>query len=268
MVVGTVKTMILGASGMLGHELKLVFPEAYCFGKELDITNKELIGWEIKELKPDVVINAAAYTDVDGCEDNAELAFKVNGEALDHISAACNKNGAKLIHYSTDYVFDGNRKEYRESDIPDPINIYGKSKLLGEENIRENMENYLIIRTSWLFGRHGMNFVDTMMRLSNQMNEVKVVDDQFGKPTYAADLARKTRDIMDVEPGIYHITNEGVCSWYEFASAIIPNTVPCTSKEFIRKAKRPKYSILINTKTSPMRHWKDALDYYLKVKST
>ena len=258
------KMMILGASGMLGHELAHVFPNARCFGRELDITDREKVLQTISEIEPDVVINAAAYTDVDGCEDNVDHAFRVNGETLSHIASACDKVGAVLVHFSTDYVFDGTKKEFIESDPVDPINVYGRSKLLGEQNIVGNMDNFRIIRTSWLFGRHGNNFVDTMLRLSGEMDEVMVVDDQFGKPTYAADLANKTAEIIDMEPGIYHITNEGVCSWYEFALAIIDNVVPCSSDEFLRAAKRPEYSVLVNTKTAPMRHWKDALFEYLK----
>jgi len=264
MVVGTVKIMIFGAYGMLGHDLQRVFPEAECFGKELDITEKETLIKTITTSRPNVVINAAAYTDVDGCEDNVDHALRVNGEALAHIAGACIEVKAKLVHFSTDYVFDGTKQEYRESDATNPINVYGRSKLLGEQNIMEHMEDYRIIRTSWLFGRHGKNFVDTMLGLSGQMDTVKVVDDQFGKPTYTVELAQKTADIIDMEPGIYHITNEGVCSWYEFASAIIPNAVPCTSNEFIRKAARPKYSVLVNTKTGLMCHWRDALRAYLK----
>jgi len=263
MVVGTVKTVILGANGMLGHALQHVFPEARCFGRELDITDRELVEETLGTQSSDVVINAAAYTDLNGCEDNADYAYRVNGEALVHIAQACRTAGARLIHYSTDYVFDGAKPEYYESYLPHPINVYGRSKLLGEQNIMEHMDDYLIIRTSWLFGAHGRNFVDTMLALSVRMEQVLVVNDQFGKPTYAADLARKTRELMDLEPGIYHITNEGVCSWYQFARAIIPNAVPCSSQEFIRKAIRPEYSILVNTKTGPMRHWKDALNDYL-----
>ena len=271
MVVGTIETIIttiiLGAQGMLGHELAHVFPDAKCFGRELDITDREKVLRIIRELEPDVVINAAAYTDVDGCEDNVDHAFKVNGEALSHISSACHEVGAVLVHFSTDYVFDGTKKEFIESDPVGPINVYGHSKLLGEQNIIENMDDYRIIRTSWLFGKHGRNFVDTMLRLSGEMDEVMVVNDQFGKPTYAADLAQKTVEIIGMEPGIYHITNEGVCSWYEFASAIIPNAVQCSSEEFVRKAKRPTYSILINTKTEFLRHWKEALtDYLMEMK--
>ena len=265
MVVGAIKTLILGASGMLGTDLCRVFPDAVKLTHDdIDIADREQVIETIKRIAPDVVINAAAYTDVDGCEDNRELAFDVNGRAPGYIAEGCSLVGAKLVHFSTDYVFAGSKEEYVESDITGPINVYGESKLLGERNIIENMNDHRIIRTSWLFGHHGGNFVDTMLRLSGEMNEVMVVDDQFGKPTFTADLAYKIVEIIGFEPGIYHITNEGVCSWYEFASAVISNVVPCNSDEFVRKAKRPTYSVLVNTKTTPMRHWKDALADYLK----
>jgi len=257
--------MILGAYGMLGFELQYVFPSAKFFGNELDITNKKKIFQAIKALNPDIVINAAAYANVDGCENDIKNAFQANGEALAYISEACHATGSKLIHYSTDYIFEGSKKEYKESDHPKPINIYGKSKLLGEKNIMVYLKDFLIIRTSWLYGRHGKNFVNTLLELSSQMDTVPVVDDQFGKPTYTVDLAKKTKEIIDIDPGIYHITNEGSCSWYEFARAIIPNAIPIKSKEFFREAKRPKYSILTNTKTDPMRHWKEALREYLNL---
>ena len=268
MVVGAIKTLIIGSSGMLGFDLCKVFPDAVKLThRELDITNKEQVLESIQRIKPDLVINAAAYTDVDGCEDNQELAFQVNGYGPGHIAEACSSIGATLVHFSTDYVFDGSRHEYIESDTPNPINVYGQSKLLGEQKITENTSDYRIIRISWLFGTHGKNFVETMLKLSPQMDKVKVVNDQFGKPTYTIDLANKIMDILELEAGIYHLTNEGVCSWYEFASAIIDNVVPCTSEEFPRKAKRPKYSVLTNTKTEPMRHWKAALKAYMMEKN-
>jgi dTDP-4-dehydrorhamnose reductase len=264
MVVGKIKTMIFGAGGMLGTELCSVFPDAVKLKhNDIDIRDKEKVIKIIKKGKPDVVINAAAYTAVDDCEDNRELAFDVNGEAPGYIAEGCSIAGAKLIQYSTDYIFDGSKKEYRETDMPNPVNVYGSSKLMGEKNIINKMDDYRIIRTSWLYGAHGKNFVDTMLKLSKDNETVRVVNDQFGKPTYAHDLAIKTREITGLAPGIYHITNEGVCSWYEFASAIIGNAVPCTSDEFKRKAVRPKYSVLMNTKTTPMRHWKDALAEFL-----
>jgi dTDP-4-dehydrorhamnose reductase len=265
MVVGTIKTLILGAGGMLGSDLCKAFPEAVKFThKDLDITSRKQVLEAIREINPDVVINAAAYTDVDGCEDNQELAYEVNGDGPGNIAEACSIVGAKLVHFSTDYVFDGSKKEYTESATPNPINVYGHSKLLGEKKITENVDDFRIIRISWLFGTHGKNFVDTMLKLSREMDTVKVVNDQFGKPTYTVDLAAKVKEIIGLEPGIYHITNDGICSWYEFASSIIDNVIPCTSEEFPRKAKRPKYSVLANTKTEPMRHWKEALKDYLK----
>ncbi|WP_440947233.1 dTDP-4-dehydrorhamnose reductase [Methanosarcina sp. T3] len=265
MVVGTIKMLILGANGMLGADLCKVFPDAVKrTHKELDITDRKQVIESIQKMKPDVVINAAAYTNVDGCEDNKELAFQVNGSGPGHIAEACAKVDATLVHFSTDYVFDGSKKEYVESEIPNPINVYGHSKLLGEKKIIENMDDYRIVRISWLFGINGKNFVETMLKLSKEMDNVKVVNDQFGKPTYTIDLANKVKEIIKLDPGIYHITNDGICSWYEFASSIIDNLIPCTSEEFPRKAKRPKYSVLVNTKTEPMRHWKEALKDYLQ----
>lgn len=257
--------LILGAYGMLGRDLAAVFPGArLCGHRDLDITDEAAVHAYILAVKPDLVINAAAYTNVDGCEDDPETAFAVNGDAPGYIAAACREAGAVLVHYSTDYVFDGTKTEYVESDEPNPINVYGASKLRGEQKIVRCMDDYRIIRTSWLFGRHGKNFVETIRHLS-QMNEtVLVVTDQVGKPTYAADLAHKTAEIADCPPGIYHATNDGVCSWYEFARAFAPNVVPCTSDEFPRRAKRPAYSVLVNTKTSPMRPWKEALEDYLR----
>ena len=265
MVVGAIKTLIIGSSGMLGSDLCKTFPDAVKLTHhDLDITDREQVIESILKIKPDVVINAAAYTNVDGCEDNKELAFQVNGYGPGYIAEACARAGAKLVHFSTDYVFDGSKKEYVESDIPDPINVYGDSKLLGEKKIIENMDDYRIVRISWLFGIHGKNFVETMLKLSGEIDTVKVVNDQFGKPTYTMDLASKVKEIIELDPGIYHITNDGICSWYEFASSIIDNVIPCTSEEFPRKAKRPKYSVLVNTKTEPMRHWREALKTYLQ----
>jgi dTDP-4-dehydrorhamnose reductase len=265
MVVGTIKTLIIGASGMLGSDLCKVFLDAVKLThEEIDITNRDQVLETIQKTKPDVVINAAAYTDVDGCEDQQELAFHINGNGPGHIAEACSIFGAKMVHFSTDYIFNGSIKKYVESDIPNPINVYGHSKLLGENKIIENMKDYRIIRTSWLFGVHGKNFVETMLRLSKEMDTVKVVNDQFGKPTYTIDLANEVKEIIELDPGIYHITNDGICSWYDFSSDIIDNTVPCTSEEFPRKAKRPRCSVLINTKTKPMRCWKEALKDYFK----
>ena len=273
MVVATIKEInpgkivIFGANGMLGHALQQVYPKAHCFGhRDGEITDEDAVMKMVKRERPAVLINAAAYTDVDGCEDNRDHAFAVNGLAPGYIAAACSEVGAILVHYSTDYIFDGTKKEYCEDEPPNPINTYGESKLLGEVSIKKNMENYRIIRTSWLFGSHGKNFVDTILSLSYHMPEVRVVNDQIGKPTYTVDLAHATPDIISRVPGFYHITNDGICSWYEFASAFIPNATPCTTEEFPRKAKRPAYSVLANTKTPPLRHWREAVQEYIQTK--
>lgn len=273
MVVAAIKevksgnVLIFGAGGMLGHALRDVFPDAMSFRhRDVEITDAAAVRDVIHREKPFAVINAAAYTDVDGCEDNEDHANAVNGLAPGYLAAACSESGAILIHYSTDYIFDGTRMDYREDDRPNPLSAYGRSKLLGEQSIQKKMKNYRIIRTSWLFGAHGKNFVDTILALSLQMPQVKVVNDQVGKPTYTVDLARKTPEIISREPGIYHITNDGVCSWYEFAGAFIQNAVPCSTVEFPRKAKRPAFSVLVNSKTTPLRHWREAVKEYLQSK--
>lgn len=264
---GEIKTLIVGSNGMLGTDLCSAFPgAARLTHKELDITDRDSVLKAIRNAAPDVVINAAAYTNVDGCEDEQEKAYAVNGLGPAHLAEACKEVGATLVHYSTDYVFDGNKPEYRESDPTNPISAYGKSKLTGEKNVQNHMDDYRIIRTSWLYGKHGKNFVDTILAISKQMPTVKVVNDQTGKPTYAVDLAEKTKELITLPAGIYHISNEGVCTWFEFASAFAKNVVPCTTAEMPRKAKRPRYSVLVNTKTSPLRHWKDALNEYLSSK--
>ena len=259
------KTVLFGSGGMLGHALREVFPDAVFVGhRDADITDTDAVREILRRHRPTTVMNAAAYTDVDGCEDNREHAFAVNGKAPGIIAAACADSDATFVHFSTDYVFDGTNREYREDDRPNPINVYGQSKLAGETAIQKNTDDYRIIRTSWLYGSHGKNFVDTILNLSKQMPAVRVVDDQRGKPTYTLDLAQKTPEILSCNPGIYHITNTGVCSWYEFAQSFIPNAVPCSTAEFPRKAKRPAFSVLVNTKTKPLRHWRDAVREYIQ----
>jgi dTDP-4-dehydrorhamnose reductase len=273
MVVAAIKevkpgnVMVFGANGMLGHALRDIFPGAFLLGhRDVEITDEAAVRKVISQERPYAVINAAAYTDVDGCEDNEDHANAVNGLAPGYLATACAETGAILVHYSTDYVFDGTRMDYREEDRPNPLSAYGRSKLLGEQAVRKNARDYRIIRTAWLFGSHGKNFVDTILALSHQVPQVKVVNDQVGKPTYAVDLARKTPEIISREPGIYHITNDGVCSWFEFASAFIPNAVPCSTAEFPRKAKRPAFSVLVNSKTPPLRHWSEAVKEYIHTK--
>ena len=166
----------------------------------------------------------------------------------------------------TDYIFDGARRNIVK--MTDRIrSMYTGNQSSGEVSIAENLENFRIIRTSWLYGSHGKNFVDTVLSLSQQMPVVRVVNDQIGKPTYTVDLANKVPEIIGCDPGIYHIINEGQCSWYDFARAFIPNAVPCSSQEFPRKAKRPAYSVLVNSKTPPLRHWREALKEYIESKA-
>lgn len=273
--------------------------EMYAFSKEdLDITDKSNLEDIFEKIFPNIVINCSAYTAVDDCEHNKELAFKINGDAVKEIATMCHKKNACLIHFSTDYVFDGSKDEgYKEDDIPSPINIYGESKLKGEKFITENMSNYYIIRTSWLFGENGKNFVDTMINLANKKNDLKVIDDQIGAPTYTKDLSeavfkffltpflsnlphQHAHDLGEDDDsknnflpfGIYHLTNSGSTNWFDFANEIFKimklevNIKPVASNNFLRPAKRPKCSILLNTKIKDnLRPWNDALKAYLKL---
>ncbi|MBI3034102.1 dTDP-4-dehydrorhamnose reductase [Candidatus Woesearchaeota archaeon] len=267
------KILILGADGLLGKDLVSVFSNEKVVAwkrKDLDITKKGDVSRKIAELKPDLVINAAAYTDVDGAETSKELCLEVNGYAAGYVADACSLAGASLLHLSTDYVFDGNQNGYTEYDQPNPINVHGQAKALAERLIREKMEKYFIVRTSGLFGRHRSNFVDTIIRLARERDKIAVVTDQVICPGYTKDVAVKIKEIVySCDFGIYHVTNSGSCSWYEYAKKIIELAglktvvVPITSDELDRPARRPKCSILINTKLEPLRGWEDALKDYL-----
>jgi len=270
------KILILGARGMLGTELSSVFMELHPTlwdQEDLDITKTNLVEEKIESLKPGLIINAAAYTNVDESEEKQDIANRINGEAVKSIAKIAHKIDATLIHYSTDYVFNGKKKKgYKEDEQTDPINAYGNSKLLGENAITGNCTKYYLIRSSWLFSKHGKNFVETIIKLGNSKKEVKVVNDQYGKPTYAVDLAKKTRELIELkkEFSIYHITNEDETSWHDFAKEIFrqekidSNLVPIKSSQFPQAAKRPKYSSLINTKVPPLRNWQEALGSYLR----
>ncbi len=284
------RIIIFGSRGMLGSALRKVFinEAPYVLDKyELDVTNREAVFTIFENIKPEVVINAAAYTDVDDCETDRDLAMNVNGKAPGYLAEAAKRIGAVLVHYSTDYVFDGRKAEgYSEDDTPgNPVNFYGESKLAGESAIRDVGGNYYIIRTSWLFGLNGKNFVETILRLAQEKDELRVVNDQHGKPTFTLDLAVATKQLLDGHKdfGIYHIVNERATTWYEFAQAIIhkKNTVsklhklndrltsvyPCSSREYPRLAQRPAYSILLNTKLPSLRPWQEALGEYFKARS-
>jgi dTDP-4-dehydrorhamnose reductase len=280
------RVLILGKNGMLGHDLVKVFAkdDVIALGSaDLDITEQERVFEEFMTIQPDVVINATGYTNVDLAEKEVEKANEVNGYAVGILAKAAREIGATLVHFSTDYVFDGqNSKGYKEEDVTNPLNAYGRSKELGEKLLVEEMElqqdmyepegKYFLIRTSWLFGKHGKNFVDTMLKLGKEQKELKVVSDQHGKPTFTLDLARQVKFLLDTREypsGIYHVTNEEETTWYDYARAIFSlykakvNVLPCTSKEYQRPAERPQYSSLINTKLPPLRPWKEALAEYL-----
>jgi len=270
------KVLVLGARGMLGSGLKKEFQNYKLTAwdrKELDITNKKKLQQKILELKPEIIINAAAYTNVERAESNQEMVLRTNGKAVGHLAQIAKKINAILVHYSTDYVFDGkNRKGYKETAQPNPINVYGKSKFLGEALLRRNTDQYYLIRSSWMFGKRGKNFVKKMLQLSKSNARLKVVNDQWGKPTFARDLAYKTKELIEQDKpfGIYHITNEGKTNWYQFARKIfalknIPVKVkPVSNREYKTKAKRPLCSVLINTKLPKLRRWEEALEEYLR----
>jgi dTDP-4-dehydrorhamnose reductase len=242
---------------------------------EIDITSLESVKRVLLTLKPEVVINAAAYTDVDGCESNRELAMRVNGEGVGNLARIAADIGARLVQISTDYIFDGGKgSPYLEDDTANPLNVYGESKFAGELNARLAPDS-LIVRTQWLYGMHGKNFVETMLRLSGERTELSVVDDQTGSPTWTVDLSMAIRALLEKGcSGIYHAANAGYSSWNEFARAIfseagIKITVkPMTTLELKRPAMRPLYSTLdcgklIRDTGFHPEPWQDALRKYL-----
>ena len=268
--------VIIGTDGMLGREVATACERrnlgARTFGgpHELDITDTSQVHSVLSEAPCSVVINAAGYTDVDGAESEPELADQVNRVGPANLARACHDIGAVLVHYSTDYVFDGRAdRPYRTDDPPHPINAYGRSKLAGEREVVAG-SRHLLIRTSWLFAPHGRNFVRTILDRAARRGELTVVEDQVGRPTYAADLAEATLDLLQrgVE-GTVHAANGDQCSWFELAAAIVqlaglPCTVrPCPTSDMPRPAPRPAYSVLdLSSSTAVIgepRSWRDAL---------
>ena len=276
------KVLITGSNGMLGHDLEKVLKDKHelilTTSKTLDITDKENTIDFIVKNNPDVVINSAAYTDVDGCETNQDLAYAVNGEGVRNLALACKEVDCPLVHVSTDYVFDGTARDPIEEDGEiGPISIYGKSKLKGEEAILEILDKYFILRTAWLYGINGKNFPKTMLELAKDHSEITVVYDEVGTPTYTPDLAYGISQIIETDfYGIYHLTNSGQCSWCEFARYIIEiadkdvKVIPVTASEFSRPAPRPSYSVLKNKKWiengfEPLRSYKEAIKEYIEL---
>lgn len=270
--------LVIGAKGMLGRDLMRVLPGDVrgVDIEEIDITSPESVRRLLLTLKPRVVVNCAAYTDVDGCESNAELAMRVNGEGVGNLAAATREIGALLVQLSTDYVFDGTKgTPYLEDDEVNPLSVYGKSKLLGEEMARKNPE-HLIVRTQWLYGHGGKNFVETMLRLAGERKDIAVVDDQIGSPTWTVDLSLAISELIDNNcRGTYHAANGGTCSWFEFAGAIFDEAVvtmtvrPQTTAELNRPARRPLFSVLDCGKLThdaglKLEGWREALKSYME----
>lgn len=276
------KILITGSNGMLGHDLQEVLKDRHelilTTSKTLDVTDKDNTIEIIKQNNPDIVINSAAYTDVDGCEENQDLAYAVNGEGVKNLALACKEIDCPLVHISTDYVFDGTvRDPIAEDGEIGPISVYGKSKLKGEEAIQEILDKFFIIRTAWLYGINGKNFPKTMLELAENHSEITVVYDEVGTPTYTPDLAYGISQLIETDYyGIYHLTNSGSCSWCEFAKYIFEvaqkdvKVIPVTASEFARPAPRPSYSVLDNKNWigngyEPLRSYKEAIVEYIEL---
>lgn len=292
------RVLITGSSGMLGIDLSAELGGHYeVMGTDItpgrgghksarfyrgDITDKSGIAGLVRKAMPDVVIHAAAWTDVDGCELDKRKAGKINFEGTENVARACADLDIPLIYISTDFVFDGKKRSpYKESDRTGPLSVYGYSKLKGEEAIRNILKKYFVLRTSWLYGRYGKNFVDTILAKSRTEDKLKVVDDQVGSPTYTKDLAKAIHILVNkifarcAPYGIYHVSNAGKVSWHDYAKEILrlakskTMVLPISSKELARPAERPAMSVLDNSRFMKftgckMRHWREALKEYLK----
>ncbi|MDN5301114.1 MAG: dTDP-4-dehydrorhamnose reductase [Thermoanaerobacteraceae bacterium] len=276
------RILITGKNGQLGYDLCRLLKEKEditAIGREdFDLaTDLDKLYKFILELKPEVIIHCAAYTKVDDCEKNIDLAYKINAVAPARIASACADTGSRMVYISTDYVFDGKKEEpYMEFDTPSPLNVYGSTKLAGEEMVRHITNRHYIVRTSWLFGIHGHNFVKTMLKLASERKALKVVNDQRGTPTYTKDLAEALYRLINTNHyGTFHITNSGSTTWYEFAGKIFDlcgmdgiELQPITTEEYGSPALRPKYSVLRNFITEEilnikMRDWEEGLRDYL-----
>lgn len=264
---------------MLGGELMKAFGSgAVGWDRgDFNITVATDLRLKIKDLSPKVVINCVAYNDVDGAEEKPEVAFKLNAEAVGELARVCKDLGIPLVHFSSNYIFDGEKGEYKESDLPDPQSVYAKSKYQGEQELIKNTDKYYLIRTAVIFGTKGeselskKSFVELMLDLSKKSDTIKAVNDEVNSVTYVKDLAAAVKALLaqNLPYGTYHITNSGQASWHDFAQEIFIITgkkvavVPVPSTDFPRKASRPKKSVLINTKLPPFRPWQEALREFL-----
>ena len=279
------KVLLIGAKGQVGQELQVTLPslgEVISIGREeLDLTNSEKIGQIIREIHPNYLVNASAYTAVDKAETEPDLAYSINATAPKIMAESAEKIQAKFLHISTDYVFDGRKNTpYLETDLTNPLGVYGQSKLRGEEEIKTVNSQAIILRTAWVYGSYGKsNFVKTMLRLGKEREELKVVVDQVGSPTWAKDIATAITHLLinvDNPPGIYNFTNSGVASWFDLTKAIfeeakisgiplkIQRVIPITTAEYPTPAVRPAYSVLSGQKISQQLgyippYWRDSL---------
>jgi dTDP-4-dehydrorhamnose reductase len=279
------KVVLIGAKGQVGQELQVTLPqlgEVISIGREeLDLTNSEKISQLIREIHPDYLVNASAYTAVDKAETEPDLAYSINATAPKIMAESAEKIQAKFLHISTDYVFDGRKNTpYLETDLTNPLGVYGQSKLRGEEEIKTVNSQAIILRTAWVYGSYGKsNFVKTMLRLGKEREELKVVVDQVGSPTWAKDIAAAITHLLinaDNPPGIYNFTNSGVASWFDLTKAIfeeakisgiplkIQRVIPITTAEYPTPAVRPAYSVLSGQKISQQLgyippYWRDSL---------
>ena len=283
------KVLLVGANGQLGHDLLRVFQTAGdtvlpLTHTQLDVCSEERVSDIIAQAEPDVVLNTAAFHKVEECEKKPALAFQVNGTAAMNLALTCKRLGAVLVHFSTDYVFDGNKNTaYEETDLPAPLNVYGVSKVAGEQLIACNTDRYFVIRTCGLYGIAGSsgkggNFVENILRKANAGDAISVVADQVLTPTYTVDLAEVTRSLIITGAfGLYHLSAEGQCSWYEFtrrifeAAGIVAKLTAVKTSDFPSPVKRPSYSVLSKAKLCGLRlsipSWQDALPRYLQERS-
>ncbi len=278
------KVLITGAKGMLGSDLMdILSRDNKAIGVDIndfDITDAAKTKENILKIAPQLVIHSAAYTDVDGCETNIELAYRVNAIGTQSISLACQAADIPMLYLSTDFIFDGEKKSpYLEWDHANPLSVYGASKYAGEYFVSHLLKKYYIVRIAWLYGENGKNFVKTILRLADERDKLQIVDDQVGSPTYTVDVANGISQLIKSENyGIYHMVNKGETSWYGFAKKILELSgkskvvvEPITTEELSRPARRPAYSVLRNlalelTIGDPMRNWEDALEEFVQQK--
>lgn len=270
------KVLVTGAAGQLGLALGEMLPRAGyevtpLSRNELDITEPQDVEKALATHSPDLVVNAAAYTDVDGCETDREGAYKSNALGPRNLAVHCERNGCGLLHVSTNYVFSGESKlPYEPFDQPRPTSVYGATKLAGEEYVRDLCNRWYIVRSAGVYGQ-GHNFVRTMLRLSRERDTLKVKNDEYIAPTYARDLAESISRVIEGELyGVYHVTNSGACSWYEFAEEIFTLTgagvelLPVPASDYPLPAPRPANGLIASTGSPVLRHWREALEEYLE----